>query len=356
MNELEITRTSVARRVAQRRVRVAALGAALALVVPRAAGAGAESPKFCSQTARALLEGCRAEARDDASVARARCINVEDADERSECLGDAKSSRVEDFKACREQLFWRFDACALLGEERYDPQYSPTDFETDFSDLQHANPYFPLAVGNTWTFEGDGELNTLEVLDETKLIDGVTNVVVRDQVFQEGDLVEDTDDWFAQHVDGTVWYFGEEVKDYESFDGDVPRLPELVSIDGSFKAGRDGDKAGIIFLASPAAGAVYLEEFSLGNAEDVTEILSASYGFGDDPVLDQLVPEELAELLCNDDCVVTRNFSLLEPGVEARKYYAPGIGFFLETVPDSGEVLQLIDCNLDPRCALLPPG
>jgi hypothetical protein len=52
--------------------------------------------------------------------------------------------------------------------------------------------------------------------------------------------------------------------------------------------------------------------------------------------------------------VVTRNFSMLEPGVFERKYYAPGIGVFLETEPESGEVQRLVKCNVDPRCAALP--
>jgi hypothetical protein len=62
-------------------------------------------------------------------------------------------------------------------------------------------------------------------------------------------------------------------------------------------------------------------------------------------------------LLCNKDCVVTENVSLLEPSVVERKYYAPGIGFFLETNPDSdnGEIVQLVKCNVDPRCQSLPP-
>ena len=37
-----------------------------------------------------------------------------------------------------------------------------------------------------------------------------------------------------------------------------------------------------------------------------------------------------------------------------RKYYAPGIGVFLETAPQTGEVVRLVKCNVDPRCALLP--
>ena len=96
-----------------------------------------------------------------------------------------------------------------------------------------------------------------------------------------------------------------------------------------------------------------MEEFSLGNAEDVTEILSTKSAFGKNAELDQSVPRELAQRLCAGDCVVTRNFSLLEPGDSARKYYAPGVGVFLE-VESSGFVSQLVDCNFDPRCVGLP--
>jgi hypothetical protein len=182
----------------------------------------------------------------------------------------------------------------------------------------------------------------------------VTCIVLRDLVSKDGDLAEATDDWFAQAKDGNTWYCGEEAKDFESFDGDNPRRPELVSIDGSFKAGREGDKPGIIFLASPKKGDVYREEFSLGNAEDATEILSTTYAFGNAPDLDRFVPPQLGQLFCPGDCVVTKNFSLLEPGVVARKYYARGIGFFLEVKPDTGEILRLVDCNFDARCAALP--
>jgi hypothetical protein len=99
---------------------------------------------------------------------------------------------------------------------------------------------------------------------------------------------------------------------------------------------------------------VYVEEFSLGNAEDATEVLSTNYEYGKNPELDELVPRRLARLLCAGDCIVTRNFSLLEPGVFEREYYAPGIGMFLEVEPENGEVVQLFKCNVDPRCAALP--
>jgi hypothetical protein len=99
---------------------------------------------------------------------------------------------------------------------------------------------------------------------------------------------------------------------------------------------------------------VYLKEFSLNNAADVTEVLSTTYSFGKSPELDQLVPQQLAERFCSGDCVVTKNFSLLEPGVFARKYHASGIGVFLEVEPDTAFVSQLVSCNFDPRCNNLP--
>ena len=334
------------------------LMAALCLVSGPALAQGddgdGEEGRFCSQTANVIFHACGHEVRADFLLASAKCINVSDQVERSECFADANATRSEGHQRCHAQRTGRLDACQLLGEGRYDPDFNPANFD-DPKNPTNPNPYFPLGIGNTWEYRGGNEVNTVEVLNDTKLIDGVRCIVVRDQVFKDGDLVENTDDWYAQAKDRSTWYCGEEVKDFESFEGDDPRRPELVSIAGSFKAGRDGDKPGIIFLASPKPGDVYVEEFSLGNAEDATEVLSTTYAFGSNSELDQFVPQQLAQRLCSSsDCVVTKNFSLLEPGVFARKYYAHGIGFFLEVQPDSGEVLQLTHCNFDARCVALP--
>ncbi len=253
-----------------------------------------------------------------------------------------------------EQRAGRLDACRLLGEARYDPDLDPSDFD-DPRHPSQPNPYFPLTVGSRWLYRGGAEADSVEVVDETKLIEGITCAVVRDQVTTDGLVTEKTDDWYAAAKDGTVWYFGEEVKTYESFAGDHPRRPELVSIDGSFKAGRDGDKPGVIFEGSPEKGDAYLEEFSLANAEDLALILATDYAFGKHPDLDKAVPKSLADRYCGGgDCVVTKNTSLLEPGLVERKYYSPGVGLFLETNPDTGEVLQLVGCNVDSRCPPLP--
>jgi hypothetical protein len=314
---------------------------------PRAGG-------YCTATARLLFAACGAETRDDHLVAKAKCINIADARDRAQCLADAREARKEAAQTCRARLDGRRSACNMLGEARYDPPFTPERFDSDFRRSSNPNPYFPLGIGQRWVYLGEGERNVVEVTSETKSIEGVTCVVLRDLVYQDGRLKEATDDWYAAGRDGSTWYCGEEVKDYETFEGDVPRRPELVSRDGSFKHGVNGDKAGVIMPARPRAGQVYLEEFSPGNAEDVAEILSANYAYGGG-ALDHLVPRELALRLCGQrDCVVTRNFSLLQPGVYALKYYARGIGFFLETKPLEGKRLQLTECNFDARCVALP--
>ena len=178
---------------------------------------------------------------------------------------------------------------------------------------RNLNPYFPLKVGNRWVYEGGDETITVEVLRATKLIEGVTCIVVNDLVEEDGVKIEDTDDWYAQREDTRdVWYVGEIVKNFETFDGDRPDEPELVDIDGSWKTGRDGAKPGILIEANPEPGNAYRQEISLGEAEDVAEVLFNTYFYGkppteDSPSLDFGVPEALANAPCSeaDPCVVT---------------------------------------------------
>lgn len=316
---------------------------------------GGKHVHFCTDTANAQLSACRNEVLDDFNKANAICIQVLDNGERTECVNDAKTSRKEGDQLCKEQHDARLDLCDAIGEDRYDPNFDPELFDEDFTNLTSPNPYFPLDIGNMWEYVGGDEENTVVVLADTKLILDVTCIVVNDLVVNNvSGSREDTNDWFGQRKNGTVDYCGEESKDFELFEGDNPMIPELVSIDGSFKAGRDGDLSGTIFLGTPTEGTTYRQEFSAGNAEDAATVLSVNYGFGSDPELDQFVPQDLAELLCADDCVVTEDFSPISPDAIERKYYANGIGLFLEVDPSSGDINQLVNCNFDPRCASLP--
>ena len=76
------------------------------------------------------------------------------------------------------------------------------------------NPYLPLTRGTIYHYRSetpDGvETDDAAVTRDSKKILGVDITVVHDQVFLEGDLTEDTFDWFSQDADGNVWYFCED--------------------------------------------------------------------------------------------------------------------------------------------------
>ena len=342
------------------RTNVWILGLTVVVTLVAEAGAAADASSVrgiarntCSATAAGLYMACKAQTTGDAFVAKAKCLNVTDAPDRAQCVKDGKSEKADASDTCRKMRDGRRAACRLLGENAYDPTADQALYDDPHA-LAHANPYFPLTIGNHWEYRSALETDTVDIVDEIKLINGVRCVVARDIVGKPTGEAEHTNDWYAQAKDGNTWYFGEETADFATFPGDDPQLLELVSDEGSFKWGRNRDKGGIIFLASPKVGDVYLEEFSLANAEDVTEVLSTTYSYGAGGDLDQLVPAALARAVCAGDCVVTKNYSLLEPGDFARKYYAKGIGVFLEVEPESGEVVRLVKCNVDPRCASLP--
>jgi len=302
---------------------------ALVAALPLAAGSGeAKRDGACHATAKAAKEACGFEAKEELWIGLGNCANVPDPDARKECKSDAREGLNEAKDECGEQFVGREDFCDAVGEEPYDPAIDPSAFLSPEATAANPNPYFPLVVGTTWVYEGDGETTTVTVTDRTKEILGVTTIVVRDVVEDdEGDAVEDTDDYFAQHSDGTVWYFGEISKNFEN--------GELVDIEGSWTAGVDGAKPGIVMLAAPAVGDIYRQEFALGEAEDGAEVLSITG------------TESVPGGSCSGTCVVTRDFNLLEPGGEENKYYAPGVGLILEVDPESGDRVELVSVTTD---------
>jgi len=189
------------------------------------------------------------------------------------------------------------------------------------------NRYFPLTPGTTFVYEGKTEDGTVRVEDyvthETKQVLGVTCVVVRNKVIENGDLVEETFDWYAQDKDGNVWYFGEDAKEYEA--------GVVVSTKGSWEAGVDGAMPGIIMEANPQVGDFYRQEYYKGEAEDMAEVLSLT---------------ESASVIYGsfDSLLMTREWALLEPGIVEHKYYAPGVGLILEVMVEGGsERVELVE-------------
>ena len=299
----------------------------------------------CTSSSNALRRACEFEVLDEFFVGAATCAHSESEAEADLCLEDYADDRDDALAECGAVTEARLGLCAATLDAVHNPPFG-LDFADNFVDPlmigepggPAPHPYLPLLQGSTWLYQGtfieEGEeiteTITITVTDRIKLVDGIRCLVVRDVVEVDGELVEDTDDWFAQDVDGNLWYCGEEVKDYETFDGDVPAIPELVAIDGSFKAGRDGDEAGILLPVAPVAGDIYRQEVSFTNAEDAIEIVAVDG------------TESVPGASCTGDCLITLDFSPLDPGVEENKYYAPGVGMILEVNLDTGDRVELL--------------
>ena len=207
---------------------------------------------------------------------------------------------------------------ALVEGEAYAPAIDPENFSNPI-----ANDYFRLTPGLITVFEGGGEHVEVKVTTDTKVIMGITAHVITDQVLVDGELQEDTVDWYAADNAGNVWYFGEQTAEYEN--------GQITSTEGSWEAGVDGALPGIIMLADPKVGDTYRQEFYSGQAEDVAKVYAIEQSV--------TVPQDSYDLV-----IVTEDWSLLTPDVHERKWYAPNVGVvFEETISGGSGTLSLID-------------
>lgn len=201
-------------------------------------------------------------------------------------------------------------------DENYNPVINPANFADSIN-----NPYFPLTPGKIYTYSG-AENVVVTVTTETKIVAGVTCTVVRDVVSENGVMVEDTYDWYAQDNEGNVWYFGEYVSNYEN--------GQLEDHEGSFEAGVDGAKPGMIMMASPVLEMPYRQEYYFNVAEDWGKVVAKNV----------TVTTPLGTF---NNCIKTEDWNALETDVAHEyKYYAPGIGLVKEEVAGSSEVVELV--------------
>lgn len=177
----------------------------------------------------------------------------------------------------------------------------PSDFSTTVD-----NQWFPVVLGATWTLKGVKDRKRAEdvfrVLPGTEVVAGVTCVIVEDDLTLNGVPIERTTSYYAQHRDGSVWFFGEDVRQLNP-KGQVSGLA------GSWRAGLDGAVPGLTMPAQPKVG----DKFSQKTAHARFEVLGVAnpvkvpFGaFATTVLIEESDPEE--------------------PGIKARKYYAPTLG------------------------------
>ena len=291
-----------------------------AILVLNPVAARAAATDYCGQTADNIERSCREGATSDYWLAIAKCGNDSIPADRTLCQRQASEDQADARLTCDEQGDFRDAVCARLGGAPYDPKIVPANFVARID-----NPYFPLKPGKTFIYEGDTpqghEHVEFAVTFKTRVILGVTCVEVHDSVFLDGALAEDTLDWFAQDKAGNVWYFGENTHELE--DG------LITTIDGTFLAGANNDKPGIIMKAHPAVGDFYRQEFSLDNAEDLAETLS-------------LTESVTVPVGSYRSCLESQETTPLETNLLEHKFYAPGIGNVLTVDARTGGRTELV--------------
>lgn len=291
---------------------------ALAVLLPGAVPFGP-----CEQTAWFARAAARKQAFGDSLLAIANCVQTGGAP--WSCAMAAQPALFEAYGDIEEVFDARLDLCQRLGSGSYAPALDPAQFGAAIT-----NPFLPFVPGRVLVYrkitpEGV-ERTRVRLLPATTEIAGITCAAVRDTVRIDGALLEDTEDWYAQDLAGNVWYLGEIAQNYE--DG------RLVDLGGSWTTGVDAALPGIVMRANPQVGDCYRQEFALGTAEDAACVVAidgtAAVPYGS---------------YCN--CVVTEDFTPLEPDARERKYYAQGVGMVLAIDLVSGARTELVNV-IDP--------
>lgn len=183
------------------------------------------------------------------------------------------------------------------------------------------NPYFILKPGYQLVLEGEEDGETVRVvitvLNKIKKISLPDIGMVKTRVVEElesvdGELVEVSRNFFAIcKKTNDVYYFGEDVDIYE--DG------EIVSHDGSWRAGEGGAVPGIIMPGTFLLGSRYFQEqapdIAMDRAEHVEMGLEVNTKAG-----------------TFDKCVKILETTPLELGHESEKIYGPGVGLVVDDV------------------------
>ena len=176
------------------------------------------------------------------------------------------------------------------------------------------NPYWRLNPGRyvvLGSIDSDGsEIVVITVLDETEMVGDIETRVIEEREFKAGGLVEVSRNFFAMDKKSKdVYYFGEDVDDYE--DGKV------VNHSGEWRAGTDGARAGLYMPGKPVVGSRYYMEILPGVAMDRAEIYET----------DATVETPGGTF---DRVLVVTETSPLEPGEESYKRYAPNVGMIFD--------------------------
>jgi hypothetical protein len=209
------------------------------------------------------------------------------------------------------------------------------DLENFSNSTEINNEWMPMVPGTRWVHEGsaiDDEGNEIArrieftVTDLTKEIAGVRTVVAWIVDYDDDEVVEKEIAFYAQDMDGNVWYFGEYPEEYEG--GEFVKASPWIH-------GVEDSRAGVKMVSQPAIGiSSYYQGW--GPAVDWSD-----YGQVDKVGTETCVPVD-----CYRDVLVIAESSLGELDAYQLKYYARGLGEVQvgwRGEDDSQEDLQLVE-------------
>jgi hypothetical protein len=206
--------------------------------------------------------------------------------------------------------------CRDDGESGSSAAVNPADYSPKVD-----HPLFSLVSVRSQDFEGSerdpktGEVTKTRaekrVLDQAEKVAGVEVTVLEVKEYDGDELVERTLDYFAQHRDGSIWYFGERIDDYE--DGKVK------GHEGQWLAGKGNARPGLYLPANPVVGQEFAQEQAPGVAEDRSTILAVG-------------AEVTTPAGRFTGCIRVKDYAPLTK-TEGFKFYCPKLGIVREEEP-----------------------
>ena len=198
--------------------------------------------------------------------------------------------------------------------------------------LEINHSHLPLASLSRDVFEGKEGGKTIRF--ERKRMPGtktftiagkkVEALIFEDRVFKDGLIEEVAIDYFAQSDDGTVFYLGENVDDYEN--------GKFKNHDGTWLLGEDTPNPGVMLPANPRVGDKFM-------TEDVSHLIH------ENDVVISVSETVTTPAGTFRNCVKVQE--TLADGEVEYKFYAPGVGVVKE-LPADGELLLISHETIKP--------
>ncbi len=177
-----------------------------------------------------------------------------------------------------------------------------------------SNAFFDLTPGTVHTYREGKDTLTITVLNETRIVDGVTTRIIEERETADAKPKETSRNFFAiDRTTNDVYYFGEEV--------DVFDAAGKATHPGAWMSGEKGAKFGLMMPGTPKLGDKFYQELAPGVAMDRFEIAS----------MDETLETPAGKF---DHVIHVRETTPLEADI-GHKWYVRGVGL----VKDGDQVL-----------------